>query len=340
MERAIIVRNKSSLEEISSRFSVKSQAEFYIEKNLGNFLSKTVDEISSSIINSKSKRGSFSFKDMVDEDSILQESTDNLQLELNQKIKTKIISRDLLPNFIFSPNDMVIAIGRDGLVANVAKYAHGIPIMGVNPEPERYDGILLPFTIYDISRSLDKILNGNYTTQKVTMAEASLNDGQKLLAFNDLFIGPRTHTSARYSITYKLKTENQSSSGIIVSTGAGSTGWMSSLFNMAERIEKVFCENKFEFRSKEERENLYRMPWDSNELRFVVREPFESKISQINICAGKIIDNDPLIIESNMSDYGIIFSDGVESDFLHFNSGSIASIGIAKEKALLINSVS
>jgi len=33
---------------------------------------------------------------------------------------------------------------------------------------------------------------------------------------------------------------------------------------------------------------------------------------------------------------GVIFSDGVESDFLNFNYGSIASIGIAKEQAKLL----
>lgn len=33
---------------------------------------------------------------------------------------------------------------------------------------------------------------------------------------------------------------------------------------------------------------------------------------------------------------GVIFSDGIESDFLNFNSGSIATIGIAKEKARLV----
>lgn len=33
---------------------------------------------------------------------------------------------------------------------------------------------------------------------------------------------------------------------------------------------------------------------------------------------------------------GVIFSDGIETDFLKFNSGSIATIGIAKETARLV----
>jgi len=55
------------------------------------------------------------------------------------------------------------------------------------------------------------------------MARARLNDGQELLALNDLFIGRRTHVSARYALRVGDYVEDQSSSGIIVSTGAGST---------------------------------------------------------------------------------------------------------------------
>jgi hypothetical protein len=34
---------------------------------------------------------------------------------------------------------------------------------------------------------------------------------------------------------------------------------------------------------------------------------------------------------------GVIFSDGIENDFLSFNSGSIATIGIAKETARMVS---
>jgi NAD kinase len=44
---------------------------------------------------------------------------------------------------------------------------------------------------------------------------------QSLLAFNDLFVGRKTHISARYHLTHGRRSENQSSSGIIVSTGGG-----------------------------------------------------------------------------------------------------------------------
>jgi len=61
------------------------------------------------------------------------------------------------------------------------------------------------------------------------MAQVLLNNGQRLLAVNDLFVGARTHVSARYRLRYKGLDEDQSSSGLIISTGAGSTGWYRSI---------------------------------------------------------------------------------------------------------------
>lgn len=44
----------------------------------------------------------------------------------------------------------------------------------------------------------------------------------------------------------------------------------------------------------------------------------------------------PLIMESRMAENGVIFSDGVEKDFLEFNSGTQATIGIAEKKGMLV----
>jgi hypothetical protein len=41
-------------------------------------------------------------------------------------------------------------------------------------------------------------------------------------------------------------------------------------------------------------------------------------------------------IESVMPENGVIFSDGIEGDYLHFNSGTVATIGVAERKANLI----
>jgi hypothetical protein len=75
------------------------------------------------------------------------------------------------------------------------------------------------------------------------LQKQNLNDGQRLLAFNDLFIGASSHISARYKISFNQNSEEHSSSGLIVSTPAGSTGWLSSIFNMAYGVTSMFEKN-------------------------------------------------------------------------------------------------
>ncbi|MFL5731093.1 MAG: sugar kinase, partial [Cytophagaceae bacterium] len=207
-----------------------------------------------------------------------------------------------------------------------AKYSKGVPIVAVNPDKKRFDGVLLPFDTDNFLSGVEHVMSGNYKSRTMRFAEASLNDGQRLLAFNDLFIGTSSHISSRYRITYNKKSEEQSSSGLIVSTPAGSTGWMSSIFNMAYGLTGFFEENL----------KLKRPKLKDDQLLFAVREPFQSQRTQIGITAGILSNNITLQIESLMPMHGVIFSDGIESDFLNFNSGSIATIGIAKETAILV----
>lgn len=79
-----------------------------------------------------------------------------------------------------------------------------------------------------------------------------------------------------------------------------------------------------------------RLSWDDNRLLYVVREPFLSRHSQVGIVAGTLDPGDDLVLESRMPTGGVIFSDGMESDFLDFNSGFIAQVHAAKQKAHLV----
>ena len=156
-------------------------------------------------------------------------------IELGLKVQ-EIDRYDLVPTYTFLPEDLVVTLGQDGLVANTAKYVGKQPIIAVNPDPERFDGILLPFLPGQTGRALEEVISGKYRMRSVTLAGGRLADGQRLLAFNDLFLGAQTHVSARYRIRWAKAEEPQSSSGVLVSTGAGSTGWVSSLFNMASGV--------------------------------------------------------------------------------------------------------
>lgn len=302
VEYAIIVKNKTRLESLIERFNTKAQAKFYIERLGGNF------------------------EDYETEHEIFQHSLNSLQTQLSKVIKHKTLERVYMPSFIFSENHLIVVIGQDGLVANTAKYSKGIPIVAVNPDKQRYDGVLLPFDTSNFITGVEGVISNNYKSKTMRFAEASLNDGQRLLAFNDLFIGASTHISARYKISYNNKVEEHSSSGLIVSTPAGSTGWLSSIFNMAYGVTSMFEKNL-----KAKRPKL-----KDNELLFAVREPFQSIRTQTGITAGIIKNQDKLTIESLMPTSGVIFSDGIESDFIKFNSGSIVTIGIAKETAKIV----
>jgi len=302
VEYAIIVKNKTRLESLIERFNTKAQARFYIERLGGNF------------------------EDYEVEHETFQEALNSLQTQLSKVIKNKTLERNFMPSFIFSENNLIVVIGQDGLVANTAKYSKGLPIVAVNPDKQRYDGVLLPFDTTNFITGVESVMANEFQSKTMRFAEAKLNDGQRILAFNDLFIGASSHISARYKITFNKNTEEQSSSGLIVSTPAGSTGWLSSIFNMAYGVAGIFEKDL-----KPKRPKL-----KENELLFAVREPFQSIRTQTGITAGVIKNQHVLTIESFMPANGVIFSDGIETDFLKFNSGSIATIGIATETAKIV----
>ncbi len=243
-------------------------------------------------------------------------------------LPVQTVDRDFLPNFLFGPRDIVVTVGQDGLVANTAKYAAGLPIVAVNPDPDRIDGILLPFRTDQARAAVRAVLKGKAKTRTVTLAQASMDDGQKLLAFNELFIGCRSHVSARYRITINGRSESQSSSGMLVCTGAGSTGWLSSVFNMSAGITAML--------GLPAPVKPAKLAWEDPRLVYVVREPFVSKASSANIVAGMLDPGTEIVIESDMTGDGVIFSDGVESDFLEFNAGAIARIRPATIAAKLV----
>jgi len=80
----------------------------------------------------------------------------------------------------------------------------------------------------------------------------------------------------------------------------------------------------------------YAFEWSADYLRFSVREPFVTKVSQAGLVFGQIDQGEELIITSQMPKNGVIFSDGIEADYLQFNSGRIAHVGVADKKVRLV----
>jgi hypothetical protein len=121
---------------------------------------------------------------------------------------------------------------------------------------------------------------------------------------NDLFIGPRSHTSARYTIRTGDRSESHSSSGIIVSTGLGSTGWLRSILAGATGIASALSGRAIKIDEKKA------FAWDADYLYFSVREPWPSKTSSAEITFGKVTPRTPLVLVSQMPEDGVIFGDG------------------------------
>lgn len=302
-KKLVLITRKTRLEGLIERFNTRSQAKFYIEHASGDFA------------------------DYECEDDAYRLARELLRRTLEFEMPVQMVDRSLVSTFQFQKEDIVITLGQDGLVANAAKYAGAQPIVAINPEPARFDGVLLPFLPDQAGMAVGRVLENKAKTREVTLASVTLSDGQQLLAFNDLFLGARSHVSAMYRISGDGRSEVQSSSGVLVSTGAGSTGWVSSAFNMASAI-AGFCGG--------EPIQGIRMPWEDPRLLYIVREPFLSRHSQIGIVAGMLNSGEHLQIESLMPSGGAIFSDGIEADYLEFNSGAVARIAAADQRARLV----
>jgi NAD kinase len=265
--------------------------------------------------------------EFADEDLVYTEQLKEILLEMDIGFPIRTIDRSQIATFDFGRCMAVVVVGQDGLVANTAKYVGNLPIIGINPDPTRNDGILLPFEPKQARSAVQRVVDVKFETRSITLAEVHTNDGQQMLAFNDFFLGCRSHTSARYTIQDAGKSESQSSSGIIVSTGAGSTGWFSSLVNMTNGIAKFLGKGV---------EEKVKVNWEDPRLVWAVREPFRSRHSGIDLVAGYIEQGDELVVGSQITGNGVIFSDGIEEDFLEFNSGTIARFSVANQRAKLV----
>ncbi|MGQ0799717.1 MAG: sugar kinase [Pseudomarimonas sp.] len=304
--RIVLVTRHSRLDDLIARFNTIEQARFYVQ-HLGA-----------------------DFADYEAEHRTYQQALKAADAALSLHGRVQRLDRSFLPNFLFPPDAIVVVLGQDGLVANTLKYLRGQPVIGVNPDPARWDGVLLPYTSKNLGELLPELLAGRCAQRGVSFARVRLSDGQELLGVNDLFIGPRSHTSARYEIAWEGRQEAHSSSGVIVSTGLGSTGWFRSLLTGASGIAGDSGNADFE------RLREHGFAWDAEHLYFTVREPFPSRQSRTDLVFGQVHRGRPLRLVSQMAGYGVIFSDGIEADFLEFNAGMTAEIDVAEQRGCLV----
>jgi NAD kinase len=290
--RVVLVTRETELSALLARHGTRGQVEFFL-----------------------SSRGQ-SFDEVEDRDRLQNEAIAAAKQMIPADWSLAEVRRDDLNRFLFFPNDIVLALGQDGLVANLAKYLSGQPVIGVTPSADLGEGVLTPHSLRALPKLLVDAGAGQAQTQSRAMVQAQLVGGDSLLALNELFIGHRSHQSARYQLNFDGEVEYQSSSGLIVATGTGLTGWARSIM-AATRIEHAF---------------------DAQDPKaaFFSREPWPSRQSGASLRSGVISQGHPLEIQSRINDGGVIFADGIEQDFLGFDWGAVVSVQVADARLELV----
>jgi len=293
--RIVIVTRKTPFVQLIERWGTRTQAEFYLQTR-----GQSMDDYEAA------------------HEGFLK-ALDGVVRQIPAHRRRATVDRSQLDRFIFAADDVVVFVGQDGLVANAAKYLHGQMAIGINPDPARYEGVLVPLPppLFSAALHFAEEKEGAFTVERRTMVEALREDGQRLLALNEIYIGHRTHQSSRYRITFGGTEERHSSSGVIVATGTGSTGWAKSIATPMKDPPALPA------------------PSD-HRLAFFVREAWPSVATGISVTKGIIVDKDKLILASDMPEEGIAFGDGIETDPVEFLSGHRLQIGVAENALHLI----
>lgn len=290
--RAVVVHRRSEYDDLIARHGTHGQADFYLAQR-----GRDIVEVQ-------------------DRHAALDAAKAAVSAGIPDEWRRAEVERTELDRFVFGPEDVVLAVGQDGLVANVAKYLEGQPVVGVNPEPQWNPGVLVVHAPAAVGDVLETFASGSAAIEERTMVEASTDDGQELRALNELFVGHPTHQSARYVIHVEDVVERHSSSGILAGTGTGATGWLRS--------------------SWQERRSDLQLPQPTAlELCWFVREAWPSPATGTSCTEGIIADAHTLTI-SVESDRLVCFGDGIETDSLSLSWGQRLTIRRSESRLRLV----
>ncbi|WP_163507407.1 NAD(+)/NADH kinase [Fodinicola acaciae] len=283
--RVVVVHRRTELDELLARHGTRGQAAFFL-----------------------STRGR-DLTEVEDRHLLQRKALATVLAAIPADWRRGAVEREDLPRFLFAPDDVVVVVGQDGLVANVAKYLDGQPVIGINADRQRNPGVLVRHDPNDTA----KLLGGSKNVEDRTMVQAVADDTQKLVALNEVYIGQPTHQTARYTIrTADGRTERQASSGILVGTGTGATGWCRSAWL--------------------ERHSAIVLPGPEDPaLSWFVREAWPSPATATSLVEG--IGAVTVTVES---DRLVVFGDGLENDALRLSWGQTVNVGVADRTLRLV----
>ncbi|MDQ0792586.1 hypothetical protein [Streptomyces sp. B1I3] len=287
--RAVLVHRRTEYEELLERHGTHGQAAFFLSTR-----GQSIEEVAE-----RHARNRRAISDVAGAVPL-------------QWRRTRVERADL-DRFLFAPEDVVLVVGQDGLVANAAKYLSGRPVIGIDADPGRNPGVLVRHRAADTAALCRAAVAPGDRTEALTMVEAVADDTQRLLALNEIYLGPPGHQTARYRIrpdgAAPVAEEPQASSGVLVGTGTGATGWLRSLWT--------------------ERGSTLRLPGPADpRLLWFVREAWPSPATGTALVAGELGRGDGLALTVE-SDRMVVFGDGVESDALELTWGQSVRLAIS-----------
>lgn len=283
--RVVLVTRPTELTELLNRHGTLGQAQFFLEQR-----NQSLDGVER-------------------RHALQSEALAEVERQIPTEYRRSRIQRADLDRWLFEPDDIVVVVGQDGLVSNVAKYLDEQVVIGVNPNPAAVAGVLVRHRAEQLGAQLQMLSEGHAAIERRTMVQATLDDGQRIAALNEVFVGVAGHQSARYEIGVAGEHEVQSSSGLVIGTGTGSTGWCASLWR--------------------DRRPPWNLPTiESNELAWFVREAWPSGTTGSDLTGGLLAEKAELTVTST-SDRLVVFGDGIETDHLDVRWGQTITVSTA-----------
>jgi len=286
--RAVLVHRRTEYEELLARHGTHGQAEFFLTSR-----GRSIGEVA--------QRHHRTRRALAD-----------VAAAVPVRWRQTRVERADLDRFLFAPEDVVVVVGQDGLVANTAKYLTGQPVVGIDTEPGRNPGVLVRHRAADAPRLLRAAVAHDTAVDELTMVEAVADDTQRLLALNEIYLGRPGHQTSRYRLgpdDDPDAAEPQASSGVLVGTGTGATGWLGSLWR--------------------ERGARRPLPAPSDaRLVWYVREAWPSPATRTSLVEGVLTGSQRLRLTVE-SDRLVAFGDGMESDALDLTWGQTIRVGVS-----------
>ena len=211
--------------------------------------------------------------------------------------------------------DAVIVVGGDGTLLRASHFIERTPVLHVSAGRQKHEAFFARASPKDFARKIRLLLQGKYKITRLMRLEATLN-GRKLpyKALNELYIGSKEpfHV-ARYKLIIGKRGEEQKSSGVIISTPAGSYAWAKSAGGKL-------------------------LPLTAKKIQYIVREPYFGRLTKPKLIKGVLGGNEKIVLVSKIWEKheGTVVIDSYQKKF-DFNKGDRLVVKASKQPLNLVS---